>query len=343
VRWVNRRPVRVAIGLIITIGFLRIVFHGLDIGRIRASIEQIRWSVLVIAVMFLAAGYAVRTVRWWWTLRACNAPTELRACVWPLLVGVAVNNVVPFRAGDVYRIMVFRQQLRAPAAQLIGTLLIERILDLTVLLGFFLVGVVGLTHSENSAAYTRTALVMIATIALAWTLALMSGKRLEYLFTRLCRHKALTIRGWASAVEDRIHQLFDALNVIRKPGRALGLLALSIVVWSCEGSICEIVAHGLSYHDHIYGPWFAFASGTLSTLIPSSPGYLGTFDFFAMSGLMEFGASRALAVAFAFVVHAVLWLPITGVGITYAVLAGPKPRLAQGNDSSFARSEDKSA
>jgi len=69
--------------------------------------------------------------------------------VWPLLVGVAVNNVVPFRAGDVYRILAFRRQLIAPVVQLIGTLVIDRILDLTVLLGFFIVGVVGLNHSKN--------------------------------------------------------------------------------------------------------------------------------------------------------------------------------------------------
>ena len=341
--WASRRWVRVSIGLVITICFLRMALHGLDLSRIRASIEQIRWSVLVIAAIFFTGGYAVRTVRWWWMLRACNAATELRACVWPLVVGVAVNNVVPFRAGDVYRIMAFRQRLRAPVAQLIGTLLMERTLDLIVLLGFFLVGVAFLAHTENSAAYTRTALVVVAAIVLAWTLALVSAKRIKFLFTRLCHHKVLASRGWASAAEDRICQLFDSLEVIRKPSRALGLLAVSVVVWSCEGSVFEIVAYGLSYHGNAYGPWFAFASGTLSTLIPSTPGYLGTFDFFAMSGLLEFEASRGLAVAFAFIVHAVLWLPITVVGITYVVLAAPTTASPQANSSALMGSQDESA
>lgn len=338
-RLASRRWVRVATGSIITICFLFMVLRGLDIGRVRGSIAQIRWSVLASAVMFLAAGYAVRTVRWWWMLRACNADIEWRACVWPLFAGVAVNNVVPFRAGDVYRIMAFRRQLRAPVIQLIGTLLIERILDLTVLLGFFLVGVACLKRSENSVVYTRTALVFAVAIVLAWSLPLVAGRRLEALFRRWCHHSVLTNRGWANVAEERIRQLFEALNIIRKPGRVVALLAVSLVIWGCEGAIFEIVARGLSYHEDIYGPWFAFASGTLSTLIPSSPGYVGTFDFFAMSGLMEFGATAAQAAAFAFVVHVVLWLPITVAGMTYVVLAAPKPEPIRANASTLVGSE----
>ncbi len=40
------------------------------------------------------------------------------------------------------------------------------------------------------------------------------------------------------------------------------------------------------------GPWFALSTGTLATLLPSSPGYVGTFDYFAMLGLVAYGASR---------------------------------------------------
>lgn len=338
----SRRWARVAIGLVITIFLLHMALRGLDISRVNSAVVQIRWSTLALAVTFLASGYLVRTVRWWWMLRACNADTQLRACVWPLLVGVAVNNVAPLRAGDAYRVVAFRRQLGVPVAQLIGTLLIERILDLTVLLGFFLVGIeAGLQGSDDSQAYTRTALVVAVALVLGWATTIMAGKRLETLLRRLCCHRVFTTRGWAAAMEERVAQLFDSLKVIRKPSRALALLGASIVVWACEGAIFETVARGLSYHEHIYGPWFAFASGTLSTLIPSSPGYVGTFDFFAMSGLMEFGAPRALALAFALVVHAVLWLPITAAGMLYILFATPKPESHRDNANTLVESEEK--
>ena len=72
----------------------------------------------------------------------------------------------------------------------------------------------------------------------------------------------------------------------------------------------------------VASPWFAAATGTLATLSPSSPGYIGTFDYFAILGITAFGAHRAAATAFAVVVHAMLWLPVTIVGAAFLVAPG---------------------
>jgi uncharacterized membrane protein YbhN (UPF0104 family) len=95
---------------------------------------------------------------------------------------------------------------------------------------------------------------------------------------------------------------------------------MSLLIWICEGGVFDAVAYGIGYGGRLVGPWFACATGTLSTLIPSSPGYLGTFDYFAMTGLMAYGASRTDAMAFSFLVHAVLWLPLTSAGLIYLFL-----------------------
>jgi hypothetical protein len=54
--------------------------------------------------------------------------------------------------------------------------------------------------------------------------------------------------------------------------------------------------------------------GTLATLLPSTPGYVGTFDYFTLMGLNLYGAERNLAAVFAVVVHILLWLPVTLAG-----------------------------
>ena len=72
----------------------------------------------------------------------------------------------------------------------------------------------------------------------------------------------------------------------------------------------------------LLAPWFACATGTLATLIPSSPGYVGTFDYFAILGMMAYGAGRAISTAFAMLVHLLLWLPVTLAGAAYLVVPG---------------------
>jgi uncharacterized membrane protein YbhN (UPF0104 family) len=55
-------------------------------------------------------------------------------------------------------------------------------------------------------------------------------------------------------------------------------------------------------------------AATLATLLPSSPGYVGTFDYFATLGLTAYGALPSTAAAFAFLTHLMLWIPVTVAG-----------------------------
>ena len=62
----------------------------------------------------------------------------------------------------------------------------------------------------------------------------------------------------------------------------------------------------------------------MATLIPSSLGYVGTFDYFGAQGLAADGAAPEISVVFALTVHAVLWVPLTAAGLVYLVMHGTR-------------------
>jgi uncharacterized membrane protein YbhN (UPF0104 family) len=64
-------------------------------------------------------------------------------------------------------------------------------------------------------------------------------------------------------------------------------------------------------------------------MIPSSPGYIGTFDFFTISGFTLYGTNETQAAAMTLVIHIVLWLPITAAGLTYLLFAHLRGRRGQ--------------
>ena len=78
------------------------------------------------------------------------------------------------------------------------------------------------------------------------------------------------------------------------------------------------------------GPWFSLAAGALATALPSAPGHVGTFDWFAAQGLEAYGAPSPRAVAFALTVHAVLWVPLTAAGLFCLLARGIRPRRVRG-------------
>ncbi len=80
-------------------------------------------SVVVFALAVMAVAHAVRIVRWW-LLRTLEPSLPFGARVRPFLSSMAVNNVMPFRAGDALRVPGFRRQLRSPAMRVPGTLVV---------------------------------------------------------------------------------------------------------------------------------------------------------------------------------------------------------------------------
>jgi uncharacterized membrane protein YbhN (UPF0104 family) len=96
------------------------------------------------------------------------------------------------------------------------------------------------------------------------------------------------------------------------------------MTWGFEGAVFATVAAAVSAGVDPLGPWFSLGTGTLATLIPSSPGYFGTFDYFAALGLVAYGADPEISVAFALTVHTVLWLPLTVAGLGYLTVHGTR-------------------
>jgi glycosyltransferase 2 family protein len=116
-------------------------------------------------------------------------------------------------------------------------------------------------------------------------------------------------------------QLTASLALLRSPGRAARLLGLSLVAWLLEGAVFACVVWSLHLPVAWPAPWLSLAAATLATLLPSSPGYVGTFDYFASVGLRAYGAPAAGATAFALLTHLMLWLPITIAGLLALLLS----------------------
>ena len=324
------RWLKLSIGLATTAGFVWLLAREVDLDALGRAFAGLSVSTVLLALAFLAAGWAVRIVRWWWMLRALEPTLPLGACAGPFLAGMAVNNVAPLRAGDALRVLGFRRQLRAPAMAVAGTLVVERVLDVAVLTGVLLVGLLGLPDG----AFPRGFVVAAASLAGASAAALLVLPLLAPVLgrfrERLPGHRRIKDRRWAQAASRHGAHLAEALSLVRAPRRMLALISLSAAAWACEGAVFATVAAAVLAGAEPMGPWFSLAAGTLATTLPSAPGHVGTFDWFAAQGFEAYGASTEVAVAFALTVHAVLWVPATAAGLFFLLARGIRPRRVRG-------------
>ena len=86
------------------------------------------------------------------------------------------------------------------------------------------------------------------------------------------------------------------------------------MAWLFEFVAFAIIAFGLAIPNVLVGAWGSMILGTLAAMLPSMPGYFGTFDFFALLGLMSAGADAQAGGGFLVLIRLVIWLPITKTG-----------------------------
>jgi uncharacterized protein (TIRG00374 family) len=314
-----RRWGRTLAGLGVAALFVMLLARRVDWMDVRRVLAGADWRPLVLALIALSADMAARITRWWWMVRAVEPGLPLASCVRPFLGSLALNNTVPLRAGDVVRVFGFRRALRAPTAHLVGTLVLERMLDLLMLLAILLVGVLG-----TSGVFPRPFIVTAGAVGLAGVAALLAITLFPGPITALIQRVVARIfagRSWLPAASAAVTQLTGSLALLRSPARALRLLGLTLLAWLLEGAVFACVMWSLHIQVPWPAPWLSLGAATLATLLPSSPGYVGTFDYFAALGLTAYGATSASAAAFALLTHLVLWLPVTAAGLL-ALLVG---------------------
>jgi uncharacterized membrane protein YbhN (UPF0104 family) len=110
------------------------------------------------------------------------------------------------------------------------------------------------------------------------------------------------------------------------------VVLLSAIVWAGEAGLFWAMFQGLDLHASYASALMVMAIATLSTLVPSSPGYVGPFHLAAFAAVRALGGSDAQAASFAVLSHLSLWLPTTVAG-GIAILLNPKLFASRNRES----------
>jgi len=318
-----KHRLRILAGVSVAVLFLWLALRHVDGHELLNALKQVDAAWLLAGLSAFCTGYACRIKRWHIMLRHDSPHLRWRDCAGPLLGSFAVNNVVPLRAGDVLRAFAFRRELSSPPGVIIATLLVERLLDMLMLL--VLLGV--------TLRYFR---LDLGQVGQAGAMALwMAGSTmvLVLMFPGWAAKPVLTAsqalaRRWparAGHLHAGLQRSLLTLQHVAKGQVMPILLSWSVAAWACEGILFWCIAHAIGTLPVPGGAWLALPVATLSTLIPSTPGYVGTFDFFAAHAMQQVGNPTTASMAYALLVHALLWLPPTVIGGLYLLRRSRNP------------------
>jgi uncharacterized protein (TIRG00374 family) len=269
-----------------------------------------------------------RAARWRWLLRPIKVVRYLRMLGYTY-VGYLANNVLPARLGELVRSHAAGEGEGLSRTTVLGTVVVERIVDTVIVVGLAALAVVVLSARGiiTSAVLLGAAFVALLVIGLGLAMAshrLPGADRVTAFMAR-----------WPRLVE-LARRLREGLAVAGKPGTLLGAVAFSAIAWTA--SILTFLAAGQAI-----GVELTLAQGALvcsgvalATIVPSGPGYVGTFELTAVAIMTTFGIDPDSAFALALLAHAVNLL-VTSVG---GVIAAVKLDIGLGTGSADAGPAD---
>jgi len=219
----------------------------------------------------------------------------------------------------------FSKWLGVPTARVVTTLLVERLLDLLSVIVALAVALslfsAGRTGAQSLFGWGAG---FFALLACAVALVLLFSSLLEAPILRFVRALPGRAGKLSENLEAQVRHVFDTLSSLAERSRMVTMMFWSFLAWASEACVFYAVARALPDMSAPMAAWVAMPAGALSTMLPLTPGYIGTFHYFVMQAAQSLGNPEVAAAAFAFLVHFAVIIPTSlwgGISFVYWIFA----------------------
>ncbi len=304
-RWIT------AVGAIFTLVSLYIAFRGIHPRQVLDVLGKTNfwWAVPVFLATLLSIW--LRALRWKLMLEPVKRVTLANAYS-ATMIGFMANNILPMRLGELVRAYALGRNSGVSKSSAFATIVVERAFDLLAILLFL--GVMLLRYSFARWVEAAGYVALVACVAMFAVMALLRWKRaatmrvFNSLTARLPDPLEIKVNGL-------MHRFLDGLEVLSRGRHVLWIIVLSLATWlAMAGSYyVSFLAFGLDIPLHASIVMVVLTA--LAVMLPSGPGFVGTFEVGAKYGLMLFKVGESVALSYALFYHAVQFVPITLLGL----------------------------
>ncbi|MFA5837837.1 MAG: lysylphosphatidylglycerol synthase transmembrane domain-containing protein [Bellilinea sp.] len=309
------------LGIAISAVFLYLALRGLHLGEVWQTVKTARYLWLLPGIAVYFVGVWARAWRWHYLLRPLKKiPTHT---MFPIVtIGYMGNNVFVARAGEVLRAAILKDREGVPISASLATVVVERIFDAVVMLGFvfFNLGALeNLTHNSGFIGNIQQLAIWGSVIFIGALVVFLLAAMFPLVTERIViqiidRVIPLRIREKTRGIALKF---LTGLESLRSPKDALMVLVTTVIIWLLETGKYWFVMQGFDFQVSFFALMLMNGIVNIATTLPSAPGYIGTFDGPGIAVLAAYGVPAEIAAGYTLVLHAALWFPITILGAYY--------------------------
>ena len=282
-------------GAAIGILFLWLAIRQVDWRAVGAALVSISPQWLVLSFALAVAAQTCFAARW--HVLASDHDLTFGDAFDFLAIGAMAGLVLPPRLSDVARAVAASRFRKTSATGLFGTIVVERLLDVLMLVAFG--AVVSILMPVPIA--LRGALATLLAIVIAAVVMLWLGQRGPL---GAIGRWAGRLRGPSSRVHAWAEMFLAGTGVIREPARIPKALAATLVGWMCSAAAASVLLIAIAAPATWFAGMFTIVVVNLAGILPAPPAGVGVYHYAAMIGVSPWIEDDSAAFAFALISHA---------------------------------------
>jgi glycosyltransferase 2 family protein len=301
---------RLIAGCVVGCAALALLLWKADLSEIGGALRDANPWWIAATLLALGTNLMLRSVRWAHLLTPIGSFGAVRQCFTIYILSYAANILIPLRAGDVVRAVLFGRKFTVSKSAVLTSVAIEHLFDgLAIVIIFALA--VGAAETRPSVAASVYLIGGIAVLGFAVAYILAAHDNLaQHLLGWIER---LPIR-FASRISRSAASALIALQLLRDIRGLLWVTATTLALWSCSWAVTTCIINALGIDLPWHAPLLVIAVANLGFMVPAVPGNIGVAHLLYVSAVVWFGIDLNIAFAFALLLHGIPHFVIVSIG-----------------------------
>ena len=312
-----KTKISIAAGFAVSALLLWLALRNIDFGALAGIYARMEPVYLLPVACVLVVELLARGARWKLLLDPSSPSVRLYDAFRLEAAGLALNNILPLRLGELARATFGARVFSVPVVTVLATILVERLLDIIVLVLLFAAaaefgGISGGLFAYGGLMWTLVGGVAAGIAALIFAEELVAHAWFSGFFARFPKVRT---------VFERVAMGVKGLHNFRS-GSLIFLFAT--VQWLADALNFWLLARAFglgSVIDAFKSVALIFA-GAAAASVPGMPGYFGNFELVLVKVLKGWGVQEGVGFAYVSCMHIMGYIFVTVLGVVFIYQMG---------------------
>jgi len=306
--------IKIFIGLALSSLLVWLSFRGININEVYNGLHQIKVAFVIASLAVMLLMQTLRALRWGLILQPLD-PLIDRFTIFSITsVGFLAIIAIPARLGELARPYLITKKSRIPMSSALGTILVERVLDILTVL---VIAAIVFFSTPIPPWLFRAGTSLFAVTAAIFLLLIMAIFRKEKTALLLAPVLARIPSGITKKIIGIIDYFIDGLSVMKNRSLMGVVVILSLIIWLADVLAIYLLFLAFSLNLPLTAAFVLMIILIAGIAIPVAPGFIGNWHYFCILGLGLFNVAKTEALTFAVIYHALSIGIIIVLGVVF--------------------------